>query len=677
MDTYRVAIVGGGPRGLGVLERLTAICAERNPSWGLHVHLIDPGEPGQGTHPSFQPHHLLTNTVAGQITLFADPSVRDAGPIRHGPSFLDWAQDAGYRRVHGEYVRTSSDGEAIHEDDYLPRALLGGYLTYVYDLLVRTLPRNVSLTHYRCTAEDVEPLRDGKLRIALAGGFTFLADCAVLTTGHIDSRPSKQEERLDNHVRLGRRKNPRLLYLRNAYPIGRLQAVSADAEVGIQGAGLTAYDIISELTVGRGGRFVPAGKRQLKYQASGREPRMTLWSRHGIPFSARGVNQKGIGGLHRAVFFTRAWIDAARRRSQLMGRGGKLDYHADIWPMLRKEMCFVYDTVRTTASAIDPAQYRPSAESERALSRIFAPLADGRFEDESAFAEALRSHIESDLAHAFGGNVDDPVKAATDVLRDLRDYVRYAVDYGGLTEESHRRFLDEVMPAMYRTSAGAPKERNMELLALLDAGLLSFGPGPNPVLHFDRARARFTLRSTRFARPVERALDVVIRARIDCTIYPEQQESALFRNMLSRGTLRPHMNGGFHPGGIDVDASQNVIGAGGYGHPNLWALGILTEGANWCTYVLPRAQVNSRFIQFSGRCALNVFAFLDRRHTRQGAVVPLAASPAHIAGEHEDGKERISNSAMGARAYQAGARAVQSASYAPNETSRIAEDAGH
>jgi len=77
MQTCHVVIVGAGPRGLGVLERITAVYAERAPDWGLHVHLVDPGEPGQGTHKSFQPEHLLTNTVAGQLTLFTDESVRD------------------------------------------------------------------------------------------------------------------------------------------------------------------------------------------------------------------------------------------------------------------------------------------------------------------------------------------------------------------------------------------------------------------------------------------------------------------------------------------------------------------------------------------------------------------------------------------------------------------------
>jgi hypothetical protein len=85
------------------------------------------------------------------------------------------------------------------------------------------------------------------------------------------------------------------------------------------------------------------------------------------------------------------------------------------------------------------------------------------------------------------------------------------------------------------------------------------------------------------------------------------------------------MNGGFHPGGIDVDVSQNVISATGHVHRNLWALGILVEGANFCTYVLPRALVNSRFIQFSGRCALRMFALLEARHAQQSAAIAASA----------------------------------------------------
>ena len=622
METYHVVIVGAGPRGLGVLERITAVYAERAPDWGLHVHLVDPGEPGQGTHKSFQPEHLLTNTVAGQLTLFTDESVRDSGPIKPGPSLLEWARAQSYRRVGGRYVQTPTDGEEIDQNDYPPRVLLAEYLTFVYDGLARSLPANLRLTHYRCLAEDVESLDDGRLRVVISGGYGIVADSVVMTTGHTENRPSEEDERLEAQVHATRRRNPKLHYFRSVDPIAVLRYVSADALVCIQGIGLTAYDVVSELTIGRGGRFLPAGPMRLRYQPSGREPRMILCSRQGIPFAARGVNQKGISGLHRPVFFTRPWIDGLRRAKEAATGSGKLDYYADLWPTLKKEMCFVYDET-LFGRPLDTHGYAPSAAAERAIAEMLSPLVSERFDDERAFADAVRRHTERDLAHAFAGNVKGPFKAATDVLRDVRDYIRYAVDYGGLTEESHQRFLSEVIPVMYRLSAGAPKERNMELLALIDAGIARFGPGPNPDLFLDQAQARFVLRSTRLEQPAESYPDVIVRARIDCTVFPERQLSPLIRNMLRNGLLRPYMNGEFHPGGIDIDASQNVIDASGRVHCNLWALGIVVEGANYCTYVLPRALVNSRFIQFSGRCVLNMFALLDARHASRAPTAAL------------------------------------------------------
>jgi uncharacterized NAD(P)/FAD-binding protein YdhS len=633
MPLYHVVIVGAGPRGLSVLERLAAIYADRRPGWGLHVHLIDPAKPGQGTHSSLQPDHLLTNTVAGQITLFTDSSVRDSGPIKPGPSFLDWARAAGYRRVNGRFVLTDTDGEEIHENDYLPRAMLGEYLTYVYELVATSLPPNLRLTHYRCMAADIRPQGDGKMCVVLAGGFPIIADGVVMTTGHSENRASEEDDRLQQQVLAGQVKNPKLQFLTSVNPINVLRSISPAAQVCVQGMGLTAYDIVSELTVGRGGRFLPAGNRRLRYEPSGREPHMILFSRQGVPFSARAVNQKGVGGLHRPVFFTKAWIDGVRRQKEEATGSGKLDYGVDLWPTLKKEVCFVYDATRSGAQPGDPAHYLPSAASEQAISEIFSPLGIECFEDERAFDDAVRRHTESDLAHAFVGNVDSPVKAATDVLRDVRDYIRYAVDYGGLTEESHSRFLNDVIPVMYRIAAGAPKERNIELLALIDAGIATFGPGPSPDLSLDQVRARFVLRSTRLSRPVEKYADVLVRARIDCSVYPEKQDSALIGAMLRGGTVRPYMNGAFHPGGIDVDASQNVISATGLVQRNLWALGILVEGANFCTYVLPRALVNSRFIQFSGRCALKMFALIAERHALESAASAASAPPSPLAAD--------------------------------------------
>lgn len=48
MPPSQLVIVGSGPRGVGVLERISANAAELLGTDGLVVHLIDPFPPGPG-----------------------------------------------------------------------------------------------------------------------------------------------------------------------------------------------------------------------------------------------------------------------------------------------------------------------------------------------------------------------------------------------------------------------------------------------------------------------------------------------------------------------------------------------------------------------------------------------------------------------------------------------------
>ena len=68
MATARVGIIGVGPRGLTVLERIVANERLRKTT-DLQIYLFDPNPPGVGCHDPEQEDHLLVNTVAGQITM--------------------------------------------------------------------------------------------------------------------------------------------------------------------------------------------------------------------------------------------------------------------------------------------------------------------------------------------------------------------------------------------------------------------------------------------------------------------------------------------------------------------------------------------------------------------------------------------------------------------------------
>jgi len=616
MQRHSLILVGIGPRGLGILERLNAVFHHENPEWGMDVHLVDPGAPGQGVHCDDQPDYLLTNTVASQITMFSDPTVQNAGPVSKGLSLHEWANQAGYRNVAGRFVRTHSDGRAVDENDYLPRSFLGEYLSFVFDHIVANLHPSIRFHHYRSSAKSINFLSDKRVVVELERGFSILGDFAVLTTGHGKNRQSGDDEKWLSEVAKGAARNPYLGYISHTYPLTGIQSISHDAVVGIQGIGLTAYDVIASLTEGRGGKFENTSDRRLGYQPSGREPKIVVFSRQGLPFSSRAINQKGVSGQTQPKFFTRAWIDELRLASVRHGMNGKLDFERDLWPVLLKEMCFAYHAAKTGAIPIFPAGYEPDPKDLAEIKRMIHPLENRRFSNAAEYEAAVRAYVEDDLDEAFGGNLSSPIKAATDILRDVRDNIRYAVDFGGLTPESHERFLQEFCPLMNRIAVGPPKERNMQLLALLDAGIVTLAPGPAPKVWFDRNEARFSITSTHLQEHSTQQFDVLVRARLD-SFYPEQDSSPFIANALANKVMRPYRNGNFHPGGIEVDRAQNVVDAEGRVRTNVWALGNLVEGANFYTYVLPRPMVNSRFIQDAGKCVIDMFRLAAAKEKRQ------------------------------------------------------------
>ena len=93
-EKLQLAIVGFGPRGLSVAERLCANAESLLPEGReLVIHLVDPYvfEGGQVWR-STQDQSLLMNTVACQVTMFVDDTVDCAGPVVGGPSLYEWAR---------------------------------------------------------------------------------------------------------------------------------------------------------------------------------------------------------------------------------------------------------------------------------------------------------------------------------------------------------------------------------------------------------------------------------------------------------------------------------------------------------------------------------------------------------------------------------------------------------
>ncbi|MFF2412456.1 FAD/NAD(P)-binding protein [Streptomyces sp. NPDC058092] len=641
-----MCLVGAGPRGLSVLERL---CAQerKSPRWDtVTVHVIDPDPPGAGRvwRPA-QSRHLLMNTVACQVTVYTDASVRIDGPMEEGPSLYQWAKALGSGSL--EAARDAAqDKEALAEarrlgpDSYPTRALYGRYLAWAFrrvvanaaaHVTVRTHPvRAVALEDADATARHTGPqtvtLEDGTRLTGLSA--------VVLAQGHVPAQPTDTERDLAGFAaRHG------LTYVPPANPADvDLTHIRPGRSVLLRGLGLNFFDYMALFTQGRGGTFTRADGRLL-YHPSGREPRLYAGSRRGIPYQARGENEKGAHGRHTARLLTAEHIAALRARA---AHGEAIDFAADLWPLISKEVSGVYYAALLTARG-EPApvteeftdrylRAAPGRAEDQVIEaagigpaqrwdwqHIARPYGTRVFDDLAAFRGWLREHLEQDVRLARQGNVSGPVKAALDVLRDLRNEIRLAVDHAGLAAASHRDDLDRwYTPLNAYLSIGPPASRIEEATALMDAGVLEVtGPGLRVTANaHDPAGPAFTGTSSEIPGVRVRST-VLIEARLP-EIDLRRTADPLMSRLLRTGQCRAYRipNGRAGTGGADHETGglavtgrpYHLIDARGVPHPRRFAHGVPTESVHWVTAAGIRPGVGSVTLEDSDAIAAAVLA---------------------------------------------------------------------
>ncbi|MFI6008270.1 FAD/NAD(P)-binding protein [Streptomyces sp. NPDC051243] len=608
-DVLAVCVIGVGPRGLSVLER---ICANaEGTARPVAVHLVDPYPPGPGAvWRTGQPDELLMNTVASQVTLFTDDSVDCAGPSVPGPSLYAWARMI--ERDHtGRYpLRVLDEARQLGPDSYPTRAFHGHYLEWVFRHLLRTAPEEVTVHTHRSTAVALDDTPDGRQTVTLADGRRLARmDAVVLALGHAEQLPGQEERALAGFAaRHG------LTYVGPANPADAVTAgIAPGTPVALRGLGLNFFDHLALLTEGRGGTFKDS-ENGLVYLPSGNEPVLYAGSRRGVPYHARGENQKGALGRHHPRFLTPEVIAGLRRRP--------VGFRRDLWPLIDREVRTVYheawirrsqgagaaeEFVRAAltgrcseAHLLD--RYELPADERWDWRRIERPYGERVFAGRDDFRHWLLDYLRRDVAEARLGNVDGPLKAALDALRDLRNEIRLVVDHGGVLGESYRAELDSwYTPLNAFTSIGPPAFRIEQLIALIEAGVLHVvGPG---------MRVRPSAREGGFLVDAEQVseppvlVDALIEARLP-GIYLRATANPLLRSLFSAGDCAPYRLGGHETGGLAVTGNPpRLLDATGRAHPRRFAFGVPTEGVRWVTAVGVRPGVGSVTLEDSDAIA--------------------------------------------------------------------------
>ncbi|MEU1042347.1 FAD/NAD(P)-binding protein [Streptomyces sp. NPDC005907] len=589
-----VALIGAGPRGTSVLERLCASAPELLPPGArLTVHVIDPSPPGPGrVWRTTQPPELLMNTVASQVTLFTDESVECAGPVRPGPSLHAWAAD--------------SDAEAgPGPDDYPTRAQYGRYLAWVFAETVRAAPPCVRVETHDARAVRLDDGPGGRQTVTLSTGRTLRdLSAVVLAQGHLPVLADPGHRHLTGYAgRHGLRHVP------PANPADvDLAPVAPGEPVLLRGLGLNFFDHMALLTTGRGGRFART-EGGLRYRPSGNEPRLYAGSRRGIPHQARGDNAKGPYGRHTPLVLTEDVISRFRKRAD---SGQAPDFLTEIWPLVAKEVETVYyEGLLRRRGTPGWAAFRDRflavahrSPQEAALldefgvphadrwswDRLSRPYGPRSFTGPDSWRGWLLSHLRADAGQAALGNVDGPLKAALDVLRDLRNELRLIVDHGGLSGASRRDHLDRwYTPLNAFLSIGPPRRRVEEMAALIEAGVLDV---VGPRMEVRTEDGRWVAHSPEVPGSAVRAT-TLIEARLP---EPDVRRTAdeLLAGLLKSGRCRPHTVDGYETGGLDVTPRPyRLIDRQGRAHARRFAFGVPTEGVHWVTAAGARPGVDS------------------------------------------------------------------------------------
>lgn len=595
--TLRVCVVGVGPRGASLLERICANAPEFGRS--VVVHLVERGEAGPGAvWRRDQAPHLLMNTVACQITGFVDDSVRCAGPIVKGPTLYEWAKQLAEGLIPGDHPEAVvEEARALGPDDYPTRAFHGHYLAWFVELTVACAPGLVTVHTHTGEAVALDDCVDGQV-VTLADGTRLGGlDGVALALGHGDLMASESEARL---AAFAERND--LLFLPPGNPADcTLDEIEPGMPIAVLGLGLAFFDHLALLTLGRGGAFTRTAGG-LAYRPSGREPILHVGSRRGIPYHARGANQKGAHGRHAARFLTPSVIAALRSRAVA---GAPVTFRDDIWPLLDMEVRSVYyeKLIGGQAGRRFVTRYvdgEPESDLLDAFEipprlrwnweRLARPQGDRRFADRGQFTDWLLTHLRADVRQARQGNVDGPLKAALDVLRDLRNEIRLVVDHGGITGASYRDELEGwYAPLNAYLSMGPPAHRIEELIALIEAGVVRPLGARTTVRPGDGV---FLAESAEVpGGPV--AVRGVIAARLPETDV-RRSANPLLRHLVDGGAGAPYRIGDYETGALAVsERPYHVLDRAGAPHPARFAFGIPLEGAHWVTSAGIRPGVGS------------------------------------------------------------------------------------
>ncbi|KAA9111446.1 FAD/NAD(P)-binding protein [Microbacterium rhizomatis] len=602
-EPARLVVVGAGPRAVMLLERLLA----RETASPLEITLIDPYPPGAGRiWRADQSPLLKLNSMAQDVTVFTDETCTIEGPVRPGPTLIAWAEsvrDGMLPEVEIDDAGVRAEVESLRGDSFPTRRLQSSYLDWFWRTTVAGAPRNTSVRWVQATVTGLRAEGDGyavHLDRGAAAAAELEADLVVYAVGHNGREPADEIAAM-----IAAADREQLVYVPPAFTADAdLSALAPGEDVIVRGMGLAAVDLVVLLAEGRGGRFHRGTDDVLRYEPSGREPRLHIGSRRGVPYRSK-VSSVIQGDPPRLHVLTPSTVQ------ELVARPGSVDFTRDVWPLIAQELVWGHyrelftghpDRVTGTWGAFT-AVLRDHAGDTDALRRaaeefvpdpldrfdvpaLDRPLGDEVFASDDHLQRRIRAHIRDDLTLR---TTQERSSAQAVFIAILLSFLALA-DVPPEKWSARSRAVD--LPVTWHTffsyvASGPPAHRLEELIALADAGVVRF-LGPDVQVRVIPERG-FVASSPRV--PGETVTRALVDAWLPGSGALVSQNAALRDLATGLGREFRVADASFAGslGRIETDADGRVIAPDGSQHERLFAIGAFTSLTEAGAFTRPKS----------------------------------------------------------------------------------------
>ncbi|MCH7398186.1 FAD/NAD(P)-binding protein [Belliella sp. DSM 107340] len=539
-SNFRVAIVGGGPKGAYSIERLASRWERNCPGKPLDIVCFNK-TPDFASGPNYQteqPDFLLMNYHLGKVDFWTK---EDDQLVNDRPDLLTFLQR----------FKLNSEVE-VDPSDYCSRSLTGIYLQFCLSRVIEALPSNIRLHLIMDEVNSISQESDNVL-INTKGGMKCFFSEVICCTGH--SYSFEEKVKVQSPINSLNLCPP--IILQSVYPIQDLREQNfAGLTVAVKGMGLTFVDAVLTMTEGKGGCFKRCNGK-LIYRSSGRGPHEILaFSRTGLPMIARHEDLRGDD------FSLRFFTEKAVR--ELLETDAKLDFQSQLLPLLQQEYRYQYIyKLLSWENGLSDWSGKTLEELESWIIEFYPDF------DSFDLETFLSPNLPIDNQHL--GVVDYlhetifPERFCklhhakilmSSLWREIYPIFNRIYSFGRMTGESQRYFDQNYFGKFQRVAYGPPKENMEKILALSEVGILNFDLAANPKVSIQNQYLYAKLSNQKI--PHSKIISALIDARIPKSVGLASQPEYI-RNLVKEMGVGFFTNGEYQTGCLEIGTDGRLL----------------------------------------------------------------------------------------------------------------------